>query len=224
MGGLSQRWHVFEGIALAAYARLVTRTARWTIEGEEYFQATQGEDRPVLWTTWHGVQYPVLMYGIKAVDTSQFLIITVGDERSEILDAMVHNIGGETVAVDMGGNPMAAGRAVLNVVRHLRAGRQSIIMPDGPDGPAFEAKGGVFFLARKARAVVLPVGTWARPAFVLPRWDRYVVPLPFSRLFVVFGEPILIDNRADAADLKERLPGILTLLRSRARVLAGKRP
>ena len=42
---------------------------------------------------------------------------------------------------------------------------------------------------------------WARR---LTSWDRQLVPMPFSRAHYVYGEPMVIDRKADAAE-EERM-------------------
>ena len=43
----------------------------------------------------------------------------------------------------------------------------------------------------------------ATKTFTLPSWDKKPVPLPFSRVIVVFGEPIVVtdSNLEEAAKL-----------------------
>jgi hypothetical protein len=41
-------------------------------------------------------------------------------------------------AVDMDGNPMAAGRSVLRIIQEMKRGKHSFIAPDGPGGPVGE--------------------------------------------------------------------------------------
>ena len=48
--------------------------------------------------------------------------------------------------------------------------------------------------AKKANAVILPVGAYARHGYRLNRWDQYMVPYPFSRISVVFGAPMMVDE------------------------------
>ena len=224
MSDLGYRWRRFEGRALMAYSRLVWRTARLTLEGEAHIQAAQAGDRPVLWALWHGILFPFIMWSAHTFDTSTWLVVTVGDKRGEVLGAMADSVGGAVEYVDMAGNPVASGRAVLNVIRGLKAGKTSFICPDGPDGPAFQPKEGVFFMARKAQALVLPVGLWCRPAYQMKRWDRYLVPLPFSRFAVVVGPPIPVNRTTPDATLRSQIPAALHTVRDRAMVLSGVQP
>ena len=131
---------------------------------------------------------PFVAFGDRYLPNEAFAAIRVGDERGDVLGAYAERLGSRTYRVNMEGNPFAAGRAVLQVIREMKAGKQSLIAPDGPDGPAFVPKRGVTFLARKAEAAVLPVGVWTRQAYALNRWDNYLVPFPFARIHVVLGK------------------------------------
>jgi lysophospholipid acyltransferase (LPLAT)-like uncharacterized protein len=80
------------------------------------------------------------------------------------------------------------------------------IAPDGPEGPAYTAKPGFTYTAQKANAIILPVGAYCRNGYVIPRWDQYVLPYPFSRISVHFGEPCEIPK--DVKDLSETEQGL----------------
>ena len=72
--------------------------------------------------------------------------------------------------------------------------------PDGPRGPKQKCHAGVVQLARLSGIPVIPVAYAVRRTKVLDSWDRFHVPLPFSRGFYVFGKPIYI-----VADTEEEM-------------------
>jgi lysophospholipid acyltransferase (LPLAT)-like uncharacterized protein len=67
----------------------------------------------------------------------------------------------------------------------------------------------VVFIARKAGALIVPAAAFTATGFRIPRWDRYVVPFPFSRITVVLGEPLEVSPEVDLEEarvvLRERL-------------------
>ncbi|MDR2892808.1 MAG: lysophospholipid acyltransferase family protein [Deltaproteobacteria bacterium] len=65
----------------------------------------------------------------------------------------------------------------------------SVLTMDGPRGPRHVLKDGVFLLAQRANALLVPVRAFNRNAIRFGSWDRFQLPLPFSRTKVVFGEP-----------------------------------
>ncbi|MFO7539665.1 MAG: hypothetical protein R6X32_16630 [Chloroflexota bacterium] len=223
MTNWGKRWRQFEGDAIYFYQKLVGKTVRWQIEGKGNLTLALASKRPFLWSLWHGLSLPFIMYSYRFLDTRDFCIVVVGDERSEVLHQLAVRVQATTYAVDMAGNPMTAGRAVLRVIQAMKKGKQSMLAPDGPDGPAFVAKPGVTFLARKTEGVVLPVGMWAWPIVQLPRWDQYLIPLPFAKIYVALGEPIFARKGDDDTHLKETITQALSAARQKARQMAGAR-
>jgi len=90
---------------------------------------------------------------------------------------------------------------------------------NGPDGPTHVPKPGIAFIARKSQASLLPVGAFASLKYTIPRWDRYLVPLPFARIAVVVGEPISVAPQADLGAVCERLASALNRAEARAEAL-----
>jgi lysophospholipid acyltransferase (LPLAT)-like uncharacterized protein len=73
------------------------------------------------------------------------------------------------------------------------AGYSLVVTPDGPWGPYRVAKPGALIVARQSGLPILPVAVRARPAVRMTRrWDRQLLPLPFSRLQLVAGEPLAV--------------------------------
>src|SRR5690606_9175473 len=150
------RWRHLQGSGLYLYSQVLYRTVRLNVEGWDHYLQAQESGRPLLWSLWHGQVMPFVAFGQHYLNPRDFALVMVGDDRGDALGSFAAHLGGATFRVDMQGNPFAAGRAVLRVIQAMKSGRQSIIAPDGPDGPAFVPKPGVAFLARKARAIILP--------------------------------------------------------------------
>ncbi len=104
---------------------------------------------------------------------------------------------------------------IINFIKMIKEGKPALLAPDGPDGPIYKAKPGVLYMARKAECVVLPIGFGFSRMVIGPNWDDFALPLPFSRVAVVFGEPI-DPSQADseallvaaAAELEKRLDNL----------------
>lgn len=98
--------------------------------------------------------------------------------------------------------------AVSLLVEVLRAGNDIGITPDGPRGPRYEFKPGGVVVVRRVQVPVLLLGGIFEKGWVLPSWDGFVVPAPFSRVRVT-GElvfPQRLDDRDAAVDyLTQRL-------------------
>jgi len=102
--------------------------------------------------------------------------------------------------------------ALRELVSAASRGCDLAVTPDGPRGPRYEPQAGVISLAQITQLPIVPVSfrlCWKR---TLRSWDRFQIPIPFSRCEVVFGEPIWVPRQTDEAGreqsrllLKERL-------------------
>jgi len=203
---------------LALYHRILARTVRWQIEGQANISKAMVSKRPLLWLFWHEQLSLFVTYLVRFVGGEKFTIVTLGgDPRGDVLSTFAATLGATPYGVAMQGNPMAAGRSVLRIIEAMKGGKHSFLAPDGPDGPAFTPKAGASFLARKAEAAVIPVGGFTKAGYALRRWDNYLVPLPFARLHMVFGEPIFINRRDKDEAVTEKIVGALTAVYDQAR-------
>jgi len=79
--------------------------------------------------------------------------------------------------------------AILHLTEMLASGRDVVITPDGPRGPAYELGPGIVFLARKSGAPVLPMNLEYSRCWRLGSWDRFIIPQPFSKVRVLVNQP-----------------------------------
>jgi len=101
-----------------------------------------------------------------------------------------------------------AATALVNVIHD---GHDVGITPDGPRGPCYEVKPGSVIVTRRTRAPILLVGAEFGTAWRLRSWDRFYLPLPFSRVRMrceVITSDRLADRDAGIALLRERLLAI----------------
>jgi lysophospholipid acyltransferase (LPLAT)-like uncharacterized protein len=81
----------------------------------------------------------------------------------------------------------ASGLLALSDV--LAGGRDVVITPDGPRGPAYELGPGIIFLAQKTGARVLPLNLEYSSCWRVKSWDRFIIPRPFSKVRIIIGQP-----------------------------------
>jgi lysophospholipid acyltransferase (LPLAT)-like uncharacterized protein len=79
--------------------------------------------------------------------------------------------------------------AILELSNVLATGRDILITPDGPRGPAYELGPGIVFLAQKTGAEVVPVNFEYSSCWRLKSWDRFILPRPFSKVRFIIGPP-----------------------------------
>jgi lysophospholipid acyltransferase (LPLAT)-like uncharacterized protein len=96
--------------------------------------------------------------------------------------------------------------AVLQMAEVLASGRDVVIAPDGPRGPAYEIGQGIIFLAQKSGAPIFPVHLEYSSSWRVKSWDRFFLPRPFAKVRVIFG-PMheVVQTSTDEAFEAERL-------------------
>jgi lysophospholipid acyltransferase (LPLAT)-like uncharacterized protein len=96
--------------------------------------------------------------------------------------------------------------AILQLTQVLASGRDVVITPDGPRGPAYELGPGIIFLAQRSGAAVLPMNLEYSRCWRLGSWDRFIVPRPFSKVRVLIDEPHRVRSTTTPAEFEsERL-------------------
>jgi lysophospholipid acyltransferase (LPLAT)-like uncharacterized protein len=98
------------------------------------------------------------------------------------------------------------------------------ITPDGPRGPLHEFKPGAVMLAQLTGKPILPVSIAASHTWRFSTWDRFELPLPFSRIVIAYGEPVKMPRGIDAeslARLQVEMADRLKALQRQARAALG---
>lgn len=99
--------------------------------------------------------------------------------------------------------------ALITLTRVVKGGAHAGVTPDGPRGPARVCKPGVVALAKLTGRPMVLMGLDYRRCVRLRNWDRFALPLPFTRVDVQFEDfPCpgrTEDDAAVAAKVQERL-------------------
>ncbi len=77
-----------------------------------------------------------------------------------------------------------------------------LITPDGPIGPIYKIKPGVIVAAQLAKAQIFPFSWSATKYWKLPTWDNMIIPKPFGKIVIGFGDPFLVE-KSDEKSLEE---------------------
>lgn len=158
---------------------------RKTIVGGEYLAAQQASGKGFILAIFHCnvLLAPIIHRG------SAIMVMVSMSHDGDVIAGVVERLGN----VPVRGSSSKEGRKALSqMISSLRAGKGAAITPDGPLGPYMKIKAGVVAMAQRTGVPIIPMHYEADRSWHLSSWDRHVVPKPFSRLFVRYGEPIMI--------------------------------
>lgn len=92
-----------------------------------------------------------------------------------------------------GSSSRRAERALIEVIRYARKGHGVAFTVDGPRGPVYKVKSGLLLVSQKVGIRLIPISALSKNSLVFNKaWDKFKVPLPFSKTVVVYGYPIEI--------------------------------
>jgi lysophospholipid acyltransferase (LPLAT)-like uncharacterized protein len=117
----------------------------------------------------------------------------------DLLTDAIHRFGYEVIR---GSSSRLGASAILQLTGELASGRDVVITPDGPRGPAYELGPGIVFLAQKSGASVLPMNLEYSRFWRLGSWDRFIIPRPFSKVRVLISQPLRVDPTSNPAQFE----------------------
>ena len=202
----------------------LTRIGVWLVHGlGRTWRIRVGNDTPwrrlreagksLIFVFWHGQMLPLLY--VHRGEGVTVLISEHGD--GEIIARIASSFGYRTLR---GSTSRGATRALVEMAKAIEQGAELAITPDGPRGPARSVAPGAMAIAQKTGAAIVPVGVSVRTGWHLRSWDRFVIPRPFSRIHVVYGDPFTIE-RANAREAADEAPRLRDLIVA-AEQLAGE--
>lgn len=190
----------FEGRAAVRAATALLRAigSTWRIEvvGDDAVARMRAARMPAVFALWHGQLLPLTWHY-----RNLGVIMLVSEHRDgEIIGRVAKSLG---YGLIRGSSTRGGERAILEAVSALRAGHLLAITIDGPRGPARKSAAGPLVAAHRSGAALVPAVVWASAAWKLPSWDSLLIPKPFAKVRIGYGEPIYLrDQSARAAALR----------------------
>ena len=181
----------------AQYIRLIRSSGRWSTEGAEIPLQLLADGEPFLAAFWHG---RLLMMSEAWPYDAKFNMVVSQHPDGQLIARTISHLGFGNIS----GSTTQGGSAVMRaMLRALKNGECVGLTPDGPQGPRMHASQGIVHAARLSGAPILPLAYTARPSRLLSSWDRLMIPLPFSRGIIRWGEPIRIARAASDETVAE---------------------
>lgn len=176
----------------APLLRLLSMTWRIREVHGEYWRDLRAAKKPFLLSLWHGQLLPLVW-----VRRGAGMSVMISEHSDgEIIARICERWGYRPVR---GSTTRGAGRALLGMIRDLEAGREFAITPDGPRGPAGVAQAGALLASQRAQVPIVPMRADCDSAWHLRGWDRFMIPKPFARVVVTYGEPWIATGTDEAA-------------------------
>lgn len=176
-------------------------------------ESLREQRRPFIFSLWHGQLLPLLWH-----HRGEQIAVLISEHRDgELVARLARSLGYRLIR---GSSTRGGERALLALVRDLRDGHEVAVTPDGPRGPAHRYAPGALVAAHRSGAPILPIAAHASSAWRLGSWDRFLIPKPFARVTVAYGDPaeVIAADARSAADQAARFEEIMMMTTTAAGV------
>lgn len=183
------------GTAAGWLMKLVTATLRLDVRDHCGVGSPDLAVPPVIYVLWHNRFFtvPAAWHKLCGKHRKSVTLTSASHDGDMVARAMaVFGLG-----AIRGSSSRRGVAALVGLKRALQAGDDVCLTPDGPRGPRYKIQPGVIKLAEASGAAIIPVHVKFHAAWRLKSWDRFVIPKPFSRVEVTFGEAIFLPRGMD---------------------------
>lgn len=210
------------GLFVGLIVWFIYRTISWTWRVKIYEPGPLLENiknkKPYILAHFHGDE-PALLFLTKKYSLST-MISTSKD--GEMMNVVYKLLGGKT---SRGSSTRGGVSALKGLISLIRNGSGCNIAVDGPRGPIYEIKPGVFELSRLVKAEIYVGGVYCESSWKFPHsWNKAYFPKPFAKVVIVWAGPLGPITKADdprSPELAKTLQNQLFAARQQATYLFG---
>ena len=174
---------------------MTLRSKNLNEEEENHFKNLTG---PYILTLWHGRIFYLFYYLRRHPD--YFLLISPSED-GDLLARLARLMGYSVIRGSTYKKAVSAARSLIKV---LRRNQRIIIIADGSRGPRCVAQPGSVQLAGITGAPIFPMTFGTKSKVVLNSWDKFVIPLPFTRCTLNFSSPISLPPKSSEQIIEEK--------------------
>lgn len=180
--------------------RLIGSTLQLVGEPFKDFDAKRPQGHYSLFCIWHEVN-SVGFYYYRNRGAGALMEASA---KGDLLAAVSNYYGIKDFRITDNHHDMQTVKGTIQFLKYLKAGHDGTIAIDGPNGPYHIVKPGIFAIAQKTGYPIYPAGVWFSRQFCwFWRWDKYQMPLPFSKVYIYIDKPFPVPSTLDETSLKE---------------------
>jgi lysophospholipid acyltransferase (LPLAT)-like uncharacterized protein len=155
-------------------------------------------EKSLIYAGWHQWLFPGITFFAKR---KPIAIMISRSRDGEFISRIVRFFGWYPI----GGSSSRGGGKAFRKMRELTQHRYKIAhIVDGPKGPPGVVKPGVVRIAHATGIPILPTSTSPQEKWVFNSWDRFMIPKPFSRVIIKFGNAIYVEPGQDKNELEKK--------------------
>jgi lysophospholipid acyltransferase (LPLAT)-like uncharacterized protein len=185
-----------------ALIRGVTATLRW--RWTDRSGLSKGLGAPVIYCIWHN-RLALCMHGYWTFAhplsrTPGMAAMASASKDGGLLAGILDCFKVQPVR---GSSSRRGAQALLELTTWAERGYDLALTPDGPRGPCYVVQEGAVALAQVTGLPILPATINVDWKIRVKSWDRFQIPLPFSRCEMITEKPVRVPREATDAEREE---------------------
>jgi lysophospholipid acyltransferase (LPLAT)-like uncharacterized protein len=181
------------GYTIRGTLYLLASTCRFRIEGKEKLLNTATTSKCIL-IAWHN-RLGIIPEILKRCAPQYHYAAMISNSRDGEIISVIANSYRHGHAIRVPHNKRAEALQTM-ITRLKRGGEIIVVTPDGPRGPRYKLKQGSAMAARECSASVIPLSWTADRFWTFRTWDGLMLPKPFSKITVKWGDPIALSKKS----------------------------
>ena len=185
------------GFLIYLYLSMVFITSRRKFIFPDEFNIEKFQNESSVFAFWHG-RMP-LMFFLRPKNKQTNIFISKHAD-GKIIGNVSKFFDVNVIWGSSNKNPINSLRSMFEVLKKKEC---LAITPDGPRGPAFEINSNLARIASKYNVPIIPMTFASSRRKVFSSWDKFILPLPFSNIALIYGKPIQIPRNLTDSDVLE---------------------
>lgn len=173
------------------YLKFVYITSDMKLDVSDNTAAFLRSKQACLITIWHG---KILVIPEIGTYFGSFHVLSSRHRDGQYIEEFINLYGHQSIK---GSSFTGKILALRKIIKQIKNRQKIVITPDGPRGPRYKVNSIVTKLATQCKIPVIYISYAASRVKVLGTWDRFNIPLPFSKLIVRIADPVYFSAQQD---------------------------
>ena len=172
---------------------LLSNLLKKSLQVKTYSHPAYHQSVPYLFAFWHGKQLMPVFFLEKHLTLKVALVSPSKD--GDILAFWLNKLN---YSVIRGSTRDGNIKCTIKLIKKIKQGYSAGFGIDGPIGPIYRVKPGMTYLSQKYNIPIVPLGNALLKKWIATKaWDKYQIPIPFSKATHYIGKPLYIGKDAD---------------------------
>ena len=171
---------------ISIFIRIYCMTLRLQIVNEDSWKDHVKKGRRVLLCIWHQQIFSAICHFSNYAEFKPAVMISQSRD-GELIAGVTNKCGWHT---ERGSSSRGGQDAMQAMIEHIKKYGLGAHILDGPTGPIGKVKAGAVKIAKESRAAIVPFYSTPEKAWFFNSWDRFMLPRPFSKVTLTFGDMI----------------------------------